>query len=304
MVRLLSETDISSLHSIYCEAIRLLPSETVIEITAAQEHLSRTCARGLMREFDQGARSYFTKWRAAGVDVAAVCKALICVSVLAIEKTILARGIPEILLWRYPSAVGKLLSYLQISAYTDFSDQYFIKDLRLASGLSVPCAARSIDIYSRLGNRAAIQLVLRNPLELFRLNNPVLRFYLDPRYTEEFSETGLISTIFDAEQLFFRDPSCRALVSKSWYNDPAMAEVSPHLLYNSRIPLSGGAILIPGKPSSKDVERATKTSRTRRRLFEEGKYLPAAYTIIWQRSDLLDWVKRNRRLGEGISANA
>lgn len=87
----------------------------------------------------------------------------------------------------------------------------------------------------------------------------------------------------------------KGVIGISWFYDPAIASISPHLAYLHALPLSGGAYLLRCKSSAKDVALATATSATRRTLFESGKYTPTSHAFIWQRKDLLRWRRGGTR---------
>jgi hypothetical protein len=81
------------------------------------------------------------------------------------------------------------------------------------------------------------------------------------------------------------------MVGTSWFYDPHLLQISPHFAYLQQRPLEGGAFLMRHRTGRFDIEHATMTSRTRRRLYQEGKYTPMCYSLLWPRKDLIFWAK-------------
>jgi hypothetical protein len=82
-------------------------------------------------------------------------------------------------------------------------------------------------------------------------------------------------------------PKHKGAFGTAWFYDPAMATVSPNLLFASDLQVGKGAFRLRVGPNAAAHMNATATSAARRRLVEEGKYLPADYSIIWSRKSLL-----------------
>jgi hypothetical protein len=93
------------------------------------------------------------------------------------------------------------------------------------------------------------------------------------------------------------------MVGTSWFYDPQLAYVSPHLSYLRLRPMERGATIVRNGSSDYAISCATAKSRsgcedrvarlvasTRRKLYEQGKYVPVAYSLLWPREALLGWV--------------
>ena len=81
-------------------------------------------------------------------------------------------------------------------------------------------------------------------------------------------------------------PALKALVGNAWFYDPVVAEISPQMAYVRAFPEACGARFFRGPL---DNSRSALTSPKRRRLFEEGRYRPRRYFMIWPRRELLAW---------------
>lgn len=74
----------------------------------------------------------------------------------------------------------------------------------------------------------------------------------------------------------------------SWLYDPALETVSPRLGYHLELArASGGRLFFSHEEGAKSW--ALNRSETRRRAFEEGRYDPKAYLLLWPRRALIDW---------------
>ena len=80
----------------------------------------------------------------------------------------------------------------------------------------------------------------------------------------------------------------------SWYYDPALENISPHLSYLKEIPLKNGARLFYVGSSKADIEMATKKSKTRKKFYDQGKYVPTRFLLVWPRNGLADWAGKHR----------
>jgi hypothetical protein len=81
----------------------------------------------------------------------------------------------------------------------------------------------------------------------------------------------------------------------SWFYDPELEKISPRLTYlRDVITENGGKLFVKGS-SPRTIRDATFKSPTRRKLYEEGKYLPTDYLIVWPRKQLIEWADRQVR---------
>ena len=83
----------------------------------------------------------------------------------------------------------------------------------------------------------------------------------------------------------------RGYVVTSWLRDPQLLSISPHLSYLQLRPIERGAFSLKHGPGPIHTERAISNSFPRRRLYNEGKYLPNCYSIIWPRNSMIKWAQ-------------
>ncbi len=203
----------------------------------------------------------------------------------------------------------RLLSDLEVKSADSFSfeNDFFLKDLAVCRLKMVPAVCHLLE---RLGLEK--KLIFRGDLKqavrvgfmaLAGRHKPYFQTHVDLRYLSDFNPSGRRQCFLAASELISRTPRIKGLFSSSWYNDPALEGISPHLAYLRRYPLDHGARLFRVGSSEEDVADATLKSKSRRRLYESGRYRPTCYLWVWPRSSLSRWAKTQvpDRAGTGRS---
>ena len=116
------------------------------------------------------------------------------------------------------------------------------------------------------------------------------------RHLRHFNERQMNLTYLRMAELMKRNPRIKGFYRRSWFLDPKLEEISPKLGYLIKVPLQNGAKLFPAGSTKKDIGYALAVSRTRRRLHEEGKYLPTGYALIWPRKEFLLFAAKDRQM--------
>lgn len=175
---------------------------------------------------------------------------------------------------------------------------FLLKDLRLASQLSLPCGAQAVDFRAWLppsfyrnnglrDNLGALWFVATNLGGM----GPLFRIHTDTRDLSEFNEQGWTDCYRRIAALLKLYPEVRGVVGTSWFFDPALDRVSPHLSYLRKIPVHNGAYLRRDGESDGNTALALAKSQTRQKFHAEGKYTPCCFTVVWARRDLLRWAE-------------
>ncbi len=82
-------------------------------------------------------------------------------------------------------------------------------------------------------------------------------------------------------------PEIRGVRTGNCFNDPVFETISPRLTYLRKMPQDNGAYVFY---SNVEINSgALAKSKTRQKLFEQRKYLPKSYAVIWPRRPLLAW---------------
>jgi hypothetical protein len=173
----------------------------------------------------------------------------------------------------------------------------FQKDLGLARLTMLPADGRLLDIYGTLPRRQLLSDFPRTlPFYLlaYRLGGLDNYFatHMHVPMHDEWAETGspalgFLKNICVVEQYLALMPYIRGHVASGWLSDPALEHISPHLWHAYRIPFDYGARQIELEADASVVEAALAKSKTRRALYEQGKYQPRTFIRLWGRDGLL-----------------
>lgn len=220
------------------------------------------------------------------------------------SKRLTHKQLPESVGVLCAKELRRIKSAMEVEAdgYFSFTNDLFLKDLGLARLNLIPVGAELVDEHggiprSLLLKKGVRQFVWGACYFLFKTKGfkPFYQLHLDPRKHEEFTPQGWHKTYFRLAELLSLNPQMKGFFGASWFYDPRLDNVSSHLSYLRKVRLEGGAQLFRWESGASVVDMATSTSRTRKKMFEEGDYLPCSYMIVWSRDDLLRWAARHRR---------
>lgn len=245
----------------------------------------------------------------------AYAKLLVLTLIAESDSRIRRLALPEAVRTSYPRILERIargLIPVPNAAYVAAGGD-FERDLRLASQLSVPMnASRHMDRSSFIDHsfyrgqgkaqnlRSLMFLVLR-----LRGLGPLFRVHIDERDLADFSDAGWEQCYLRIAEMLRLNPAVKGVVGTSWTLDPQLDGISPRLTHPRRQHVAHGAFLHCDGPGEIHTRRATGTSATRRRLYEEGKYRPACYTFVWPRQDVLEWAATVSRPAQpGVSCAA
>jgi hypothetical protein len=112
---------------------------------------------------------------------------------------------------------------------------------------------------------------------------------------DSFNEEGWNECYLCCAELYRVHPEVLGMYGSSWFYDPALDAISPRLSYLRSIPASGGAELFLMEKGGSAINNSLATSPTRRKLYEEGKYLPKSYMLAWGRAKQMAWAENHLR---------
>lgn len=215
-----------------------------------------------------------------------------------------AENLPDSILSYYPAEFDHLAQRLQAFSQGQDAqgDNLLQRVTRFLLCLTVPCGAQDLDLTERVPLTSALMAIqrersVRSLIHYIRCRGTGiwLRPHTNTGRLDEFNETGWDHFYLRVAELLTRREHVRGLALTSWFYDPALLEISPRLAYLQTRPQERGAHLMKHGSSGHAIEFATRTSETRRRLYEEGKYLPTEYSILWGRRELLTWADQQSR---------
>jgi hypothetical protein len=225
-------------------------------------------------------------------------RSLIAKLALDLSVVIEQMDLPESILKLYPEAFNRLSTFLlknESNTY-NLSNDYFDKDIAFVLGVSVPCGALFVDLKSYFLFRSIVRALFRPGninaiVRFFQVGGfgPWFRIHIDTRYLDDFNEIGYNASYIRIADLLERNHSIRGMFGISWLQDPQLLSISPHLAHIHRQPLERGAFMIRHGTSASDIKLSTLKSKTRRSLYQEGRYVPVSYSLFWPRKDLISW---------------
>lgn len=185
----------------------------------------------------------------------------------------------------------------------------FAKDLALCRGKLLPCGAELVDVMSGVPRRLALS---GGMMQAFRVASffcarlrgfrPLYEMHLDPRALSQFTPHGWDRCYLRIADLLELNPRIRGVFGSSWWFDPEVERITPDIGFLRHRPLGGGAQIFRVGPDEAAVRNATKFSRVRKELYEQGAYAPTNYLMVWARDDLLGWALEMRRQGLGLDS--
>jgi hypothetical protein len=199
----------------------------------------------------------------------------------------------------YPEFFRRLAKFISEGGGQPYDEEYFAKDVRYALGVTVPAGALQFDLRYRIGPKLILREINRTksplPALSYLRSGAWGRWYnehLDLRAMRDFNPNGWTAHCARMAEVLELNPSVLGIVGVGWFYDPAVAENSPTLAYIQDTQTKYGAFHIRIGTEPHHIQNAIYKSALRRRLYEEGKYLPACYMLAWPRAPLLAWAKR------------
>lgn len=110
----------------------------------------------------------------------------------------------------------------------------------------------------------------------------------DPHLMADFNQEGWIRFYKRVSDMLEIYPHVKGVFGSSWFFDPILEDISPRLVYLRIIVTDNGGKLFHIGSNDQSIKDATQKSQIRRKLCQEGKYIP---TSIWPRKNLIAWAK-------------
>lgn len=129
---------------------------------------------------------------------------------------------------------------------------------------------------------------------------PCFQVHMHTFMLDAFNIEGTKETYRCCADLYELHPEVLGTFGSSWFYDPAVTRISPHLSYLREIPESGGGRTLYISTGGQALKNALAKSETRRRLYDAGDYIPKNYMNVWGRKQQKAWARAN----PGISALA
>lgn len=167
----------------------------------------------------------------------------------------------------------------------------YLKDLGICRLRVLPAVGQLICPWSGLsrsvilrGGPAAIAHVWgrcggHRPFFEMHTHMPMIRFFTPEGWEECYRLAALAFETY---------PQMKGLIGGSWFFDPQLETISPGLGFIRHVPQSKGAALVRIGSDEQTIADATFNSPPRKTLYDEGKYVPVAYQMIWPARNILE----------------
>jgi len=173
---------------------------------------------------------------------------------------------------------------------TDIHDDRFRKDLELCRGGLVPTGHTVLESWPRLPEDVADACARNDPPfdAVVRASSaPWLEGHLFQPRMDEFTPDGIAATSQRTVDLLEANPEYAGIFGVSLYYDPAVSAISPRLEGVRQIAEHRSVELVRIGPDPAAVAEAIATSKTRRKLYEQGLYEPTNYAVITRRENVV-----------------
>lgn len=209
-----------------------------------------------------------------------------------------AHSIPSSIASLYTREFERILRQIETfdDAFFDLANDEYLKDLAILTHRLIPVGAEFAEGGAGIPRRLAFAGGLKQFgvflwLVIFRCRGvePFFALHAHTLSLEDFNYEGWQATYHRLAELLTMNPKMKGWLSASWFLDPALESISPHLVHLRKVPVDNGATLLFVGREDGDTSGALTKSRTRRRLHAEGKYRPTTYMRVWPRSALLAW---------------
>lgn len=199
---------------------------------------------------------------------------------------------------QYRDEFKRMVSELEINPLEWYSwdEDLFCKDLAICCFRMFPAGCLKTEMHSGIPRRmfATVKFgeIIRFTALTMRIGGlgPYFGIHLDVRYKDNFNPEGWKNSLRLVGHMLELFPEIKGITGGSWFFDPQIRIISPRLSYlRQQIEEAGGEFFFAGHYDWV-TKLATSASATRRKLYEDGAYLPASYMTIWPRKKVLEWL--------------
>lgn len=227
-------------------------------------------------------------------------KIVLLESVITSWENIFSDKYPQSIQEQYKITLNRFFQFSSTEeGWGKYNEDVYWKDLSIARQQMFPAGAQIVEAYSGFGLKQGLSLNMLQSVRFLTLiaksggREGYYQIHTHMPELSEFNEAGWNSCYVRLAEMLEKNARIKGMVGGSWFYDPQLEHVSPRLMYLQKVPINGGAKLFhigkdtTGNPFAK--------SKTRRKLYDEGKYIPQSYLLVWPRKELMDWADRFKR---------
>lgn len=184
--------------------------------------------------------------------------------------------------------------------FYQYTNDLFLRDLGLSRHKLVPVGVGMVEPVSGIPRSVLLKGGLRQLVRALwffafevRGFRPLYLIHTNPRALGDFNPEGWDRAYLQTAELLELNSEIKGTFRSNWFIDPQLQHVSPRLTYLRRRWEENGAKLFYVGTSPDAIKNALTKSATRRKLNEEGKYIPTNYLQVWPRKEMLRWGREN-----------
>jgi hypothetical protein len=228
--------------------------------------------------------------------------------ILESKNTLDSTKLPEDIKRLYGTNFKRILKNIESDSmppgFYRYPNDKFCKDLGVCSLRMIPVGAYKIEL-SGIQKRILFKrgwgqffrgmLFITSELGGFK---PLYEMHYDshdPDLLAELNFEGRRLSYMRIAELLKMEKKIKGVFGVGWLLDPQLEKISPHLNHVRELPLKNGGKLFYVGSSAQVVTDATLKSATRKRLYNEGKYIPTNYMSVWSRKKLIEWGNKQHR---------
>ena len=110
-------------------------------------------------------------------------------------------------------------------------------------------------------------------------------------------ETEANRSYYRMAQSMRLQPAIKGFAACSWFRSPGVHRVSPNLAWLSRVLLENGGYVVEAGPDSPEGG-VLHRSRTRRALYDAGRFKPTKGLVMWPRDAMIAWAAAHPEFAE------
>ena len=211
-------------------------------------------------------------------------------------------NLPDSVKVLYPNELQRILDQLDSFEldFFDFDKDPFVKDLAILNHRLIPVGAEFVELNSGIPRsflfRGGVKQLLYGAwfctfyTHGFR---PFFALHAHILSLDDFNPDGWHNTYKRLAELLKCNEKMKGWMSSSWFLDPQLEKISPHLVYLRKVPQENGAAIFFVEHDPEGKTGSLAKSATRRRLFQQGRYRPAIYMRVWPHHAMLRWYQQN-----------
>lgn len=201
---------------------------------------------------------------------------------------------PESIQIQFVRNLGRFMAICnREQGWGEYTDDVYWKDLGIARQQLFPAGPIVVEAYSGFGFKQGLSRHLFQSISFLKLllisggRRGYYQIHTHTQLLSEFNEKGWVNAYTGIAEMLIKYRNIKGVFGAAWFRDPQVAKISPRLTYLHKTPSENGAKLFyAGDDFSGN---AFAKSKTRLKLYNEGKYVPKSYLMIWPRKELIAW---------------